>query len=167
MTPISEQHHRRTHASGGPIVTPPADSPARTILVVCLGNHCRSPLAAAILTHRGGNVVDVRSAGLHPSRHVGRPAHPLMIRAAGALGYDLTDHRGVALTPELLAWADTILAMDQAVFDQLQHRATPADRSKIRTYLPGADVPDPWGQEAAEFAACAALIDLGAARHVA
>jgi protein-tyrosine phosphatase len=37
---------------------------SRKILVVCLGNHCRSPLAAAVLVHRGAGAVDVRSAGL-------------------------------------------------------------------------------------------------------
>jgi protein-tyrosine phosphatase len=90
-----------------------------------------------------------------------------MITVAEALGYDLSDHRGVALTPELLAWADSILAMDQAVFEQLQLRAAAADRPKIRLYLTGADVPDPWGKDAADFADCAALIDQGADQHIA
>jgi protein-tyrosine phosphatase len=148
-------------------VTQPAARTARKILVVCLGNHCRSPLAAAILTRRGGPAVDVRSAGLHPRRHIDRPAHPLMITAAAELGYDLTDHRGAALTPELLTWADAILAMDQAVIAELQQRAGPADRPKIQLYLTGVDVPDPWGKEAADFADCAALIEHGTSQHIA
>lgn len=86
---------------------PPA-SPARRILVVCLGNHCRSPLAAAILTHRGGPAVAVCSAALHAGHLAGQPAHSLMIEAARTLGYDLTSHRGVQLTAEMLHWADTI-----------------------------------------------------------
>ena len=143
----------------------PSTPPGRRILVVCLGNHCRSPLAAAIIARRGGDAVDVRSAGLHPRRHVGQPAHALMITAAHTLGYDLTSHRGVALTTELIAWADLILAMDQAVLEQLEQRTEPADRAKVRLYLPGADVPDPWGKEAADFTACAALIDQGADQH--
>jgi len=89
-----------------------------------------------------------------------------MITAAQTLGYDLTDHRGVALTPELLAWADSVLAMDQAVFEQLHQRADPADRPKIRLYLTGGDVPDPWGKDAADFADCATLIDRGASQHL-
>ncbi|NBE85371.1 low molecular weight phosphatase family protein [Micromonospora rubida] len=41
------------------------------------------------------------------------------------------------------------------------------DRPKIRHYLTDADVPDPWGKEAADFADCAALIDYGADQHIA
>ena len=90
-----------------------------------------------------------------------------MITAAADLGYDLTAHRGVALTPELLTWADTILAMDHAVLDQLHQQADPADRLKIRLYLDGADVPDPWDKPATAFAECAALILQGADQHLA
>lgn len=144
----------------------PSTTPAaRRILVVCLGNHCRSPLAAAVLACRGASAVEVRSAGLTP-HHVDRLAHPLMVAAANELGYDLTDHRGVQLTTDLLAWADLTLAMDQAIADQLQQRAAPADQPKIHTYLTGADVPDPWGKTATDFAACAALIDAGAEKHL-
>lgn len=137
----------------------------RNLLVVCLGNHCRSPLAAAVLARRGAAAVDVRSAGLHPHRHVDRPAHPLMIAAAANLGYDLTGHLGAALTPDLIAWAGLILAMDRTILAEL-HRRAAADRSKIRLYLDNADVPDPWGKEPEDFAACAALIDHGAGQHL-
>ncbi|MEV4703782.1 hypothetical protein [Actinoplanes sp. NPDC049316] len=90
---------------------PSTTSAARRILVVCLGNHCRSPLAAAVLARRGGSAVEVHSAGQAP-QHVDRPAHPLMVAAAREIGYDLTDDRGVQLTADLLGWADLILAMD-------------------------------------------------------
>lgn len=137
---------------------------ARRILVVCLGNHCRSPIAAAVLARRGGSAVDVRSAGL-VGHHAGRPAHALMVAAAGDLGYDLTGHRGVQVTPDLLGWAELVLAMDQAVAEQLQHQAGATAQPETRLYLSGADVPDPWGKTAAEFASCAVLIDAGAAEH--
>jgi protein-tyrosine phosphatase len=148
-------------------VTQRTTSKRRKILVVCLGNHCRSPLAAAILARRGKATVIVRSAGLHPRRHVDRPPHPLMITAARELGYDITGHRGVALTPQLLAWADLILAMDQAVLEELQRRADADGRPKIRLYLTGTDVPDPWGKELTAFTDCATLIEQGAAQHLA
>ncbi|GAB1646871.1 low molecular weight protein-tyrosine-phosphatase [Krasilnikovia sp. MM14-A1259] len=143
---------------------PPA-SPARRILVVCLGNHCRSPLAAAILAHRGGPSVAVRSAALHAGRLAGQPAHPLMVEAGAARGYDLTGHRGVQLTDDMLRWADTVLAMDRTILDHLQARN--GDRRKLRLYLPHADVPDPWGKTPADFVACAALIAHGADQHLA
>ncbi|WP_199729576.1 low molecular weight protein-tyrosine-phosphatase [Micromonospora sp. M71_S20] len=136
-------------------------------MVVCLGNHCRSPLAAAILATRGGDAVVVRSAALHAGRLVDQPAHPLMIEAATALGYDLTDHRGVQLTAAMLHWADTILAMDQSILTRLREQAHPDDQLKLRLYLPDADVPDPWEKTAADFTACAQLIDQGADQHLA
>jgi protein-tyrosine phosphatase len=145
---------------------PPA-SPARRILVVCLGNHCRSPLAAAVLAHRGGTAVTVRSAALHAGHLAGQPAHPLMIKVGTALGYDLTGHRGVQLTAALLQWADTVLAMDRSILEKLQKQAHPGDLPKLRLYLAQADVPDPWGKTQADFAASAALIDHGADQHLA
>ncbi|MFJ6380827.1 low molecular weight phosphatase family protein [Kitasatospora sp. NPDC092039] len=87
-------------------------SPARRkVLVICKGNHCRSPIAALIIAERSGGALDVRSAGIRDWR-VGKPAHPLMIQAAAGFGYDLTDHRGAFLDEEQLDWADDLLAVD-------------------------------------------------------
>ena len=144
----------------------PTTPPARRILVVCLGNHCRSPLAATILAHRGGATVEVRSAALHAGRLADQPAHPLMVAAATALGYDLTAHRGVQLTPHMLTWADTIIAMDRSILARLHQDARPQDQHKLCLYLPDADVPDPWEKTAADFTACASLIANGADRHL-
>ena len=129
------------------------------LLVVCLGNHCRSPLGAAALARHGART---RSAGLR-DRRVGRPAHPDMVTAAADLGYDLADHRGVQVTADLVAWADTVLAMDQAVLDELATGTDPDQHHKLRLYLPGRDVPDPWGRPPHVFADVARLIDTWAA----
>jgi protein-tyrosine phosphatase len=90
-----------------------------------------------------------------------------MITDAAELGYDLTGHRGAALTPALLAWADLILAMDQAVLDELHRRADAGDRPKSGSTLTDTDVPDPWGKDSAAFTDCATLIAQGAAQHLA
>jgi protein-tyrosine-phosphatase len=79
-----------------------ADS--RRVLVVCLGNHCRSSLGAAALARHGPPGMEVRSAGL-AGKHQGRPAHPAMIQAAAALGYDLAGHLGAQVTAQMLDWA--------------------------------------------------------------
>ncbi|MFG2847384.1 hypothetical protein ACGF12_30065, partial [Kitasatospora sp. NPDC048296] len=63
----------------------------RKVLVICKGNHCRSPIAALIIAERSAGALDVRSAGTR-NWHVNKPAHPLMIEAAAAFGYDLTSH---------------------------------------------------------------------------
>jgi ArsR family transcriptional regulator, arsenate/arsenite/antimonite-responsive transcriptional repressor / arsenate reductase (thioredoxin) len=61
---------------------PAAGAPTR-VLFLCTHNSARSQIAEAILRHRAGAAVDVRSAGSHPS-HV----HPLALRTLGELGID-------------------------------------------------------------------------------
>jgi protein-tyrosine phosphatase len=134
---------------------------ARRILVVCLGNWCRSPMAAAAIARHGGPRVEVKSAGL-AGKHAGQPAHPAIITAAAALGYDLNGHRAQQVSNELLGWADMILAMDTSVLASLQDLLTGQDPSGLRLYLPGQDVPDPLGHSEEVFAACAAMIEAGA-----
>jgi len=86
------------------------------LLVVCLGNICRSPAAEGILRlaiDRSGyrDTIEVESAGT-ASLHCGRPADPRMKLAAGQRGYHL---EGTArqLVHEDLRKFDLILAMDR------------------------------------------------------
>ncbi|HUY52451.1 MAG TPA: low molecular weight protein-tyrosine-phosphatase [Streptosporangiaceae bacterium] len=131
---------------------------SRRVLVVCLGNHCRSPLAAAALARHGPPGTEVRSAGL-AGKHQGRPAHPAMIEAAAVLGYDLAGHLGAQVTSQMLDWADLVLAMDSAVLAELRRLAGDRASPELRLYLEGRDVPDPWGKDACAFTACARLIE--------
>ncbi|MEU8349122.1 low molecular weight phosphotyrosine protein phosphatase [Streptomyces sp. NPDC048845] len=137
----------------------------RRLLTVCLGNHCRSPLAALVLAELGGAAVEVRSAGTR-DKWTGHPAHEQMVTAAAAVGYDLTPHRGVHLTPALLKWADTVLAMDTGNLTDLHALADEATVPKLGLYLGDRDVPDPWGKEPEAFADVVRLIEGGAPRHL-
>ncbi|MFJ8142680.1 low molecular weight protein-tyrosine-phosphatase [Streptomyces sp. NPDC096013] len=137
----------------------------RRVLVVCLGNICRSPLGGAVLARWGGTSVEVRTAGLR-DKWTGHGAHPMMTTAAAARGYDLSAHRGRRVDRDLIGWADTVLAMDRAVLAALQDLAAPPDLPKLRLYLDGQDVPDPYGGDADAFAEVVALVEAGAARHV-
>ncbi|MFE7528253.1 low molecular weight phosphotyrosine protein phosphatase [Kitasatospora sp. NPDC057542] len=136
------------------------------ILVVCLGNHNRSPLAAAVLAHIGGEKVEVRSAGLR-ERHVGGPAHSNAIRAAEGAGYDIRDHRAVKVNRRMLDWADAVLAMDRVVLAELKTMTdgTPA-AGKVDLYISGEDVPDPWESDYTAYQVCVDTIQAGAVRHV-
>ncbi|MFI0817088.1 low molecular weight phosphotyrosine protein phosphatase [Streptomyces sp. NPDC021098] len=125
----------------------------------------RSPLAARVLAELGGPAVEVRSAGTR-DKWVGHPAHTGMVTAAAAAGYDLTAHRGVHLTPGLLDWADTVLAMDTGNLAALRALADEETVPKIGLYLEDRDVPDPWGKEPKAFAAVVRLIEDGAPRHL-
>ncbi|WP_374116637.1 arsenate reductase/protein-tyrosine-phosphatase family protein [Streptomyces gilvus] len=69
--------------------------------------------------------------------------------AATACGYDLSAHRGLQITADLIARADSILAMDGAVNNALQDRAAASKLPRQRLCLNGqdADVPDPYGSD--------------------
>jgi protein-tyrosine phosphatase len=82
-----------------------------------------------------------------------------MIQAAAALGYDLAGHLGAQVTDWMLDWADLVLAMDSAVLAELRALAGDRARPELRLYAEGRDVPDPWGQDADAFSACAQLIE--------
>ncbi|MFJ2778557.1 low molecular weight phosphatase family protein [Kitasatospora sp. NPDC087315] len=120
----------------------------KRVLVVCKGNHCRSPIAALIIAERSGGALDVRSAGTR-DWHVGKPAHPLMIEAASAFGYDLTGHRGRFLDEGLLGWADDVIAVDDETALAVEAVVGPDRPVRIL----GSGITDPWGGGPEDFAA--------------
>lgn len=83
------------------------------LLFVCSGNTCRSPLAEAIAGHavqeRGWTHVAVASAGTGAA--AGAPASENSVLVGAEHGLDLAGHRSRPLDPELVHWADLILAM--------------------------------------------------------
>lgn len=123
--------------------TPWCSQPSPTCtLTVCKGGRCCAPLAAAVLAQQGGSAVETRAAAIR-NWHIGEGAHPVMVEVAARHGYDLSGYRGVQVSPDLLAWADTVLAMDSAVLDALREIAGQDSTGKLRLYLDGRDVPDP------------------------
>jgi low molecular weight protein-tyrosine phosphatase len=83
-----------------------------SLLVICHGNICRSPFAAAVLRSAlSGNGVRVDSAGFIGP---GRPSPPEALAAAARYGVDLSGHRSQALTADSVRAADLIIVMDTA-----------------------------------------------------
>jgi protein-tyrosine phosphatase len=87
-----------------------------SILVVCTGNVCRSPIAegmlrAALVRRVGDDAPDVRSAGTIGWEGTG--AMPESIEAAAERGLDISSHIARRLVPAFLDHADLIIAMAQ------------------------------------------------------
>lgn len=87
--------------------------PPLGILVVCVGNLCRSPLAAAVLQARLGPEYAVTSAGLLAAE--GQPMDPGAAAEATRLGLDVSAFRTRRLTPEMLRQADLVLAATREI----------------------------------------------------
>ena len=83
----------------------------KTILFVCTGNVCRSPMAEGIFRQavRGRGDFRVCSAGLGAPE--GQPPSPFAAQAVKELGIDISAGRSQTLTPELVHQADYIFGM--------------------------------------------------------
>lgn len=123
------------------------------ILMVCLGNICRSPLAEGILQHKAsesGLNWQVESAGTE-SYHIGKPPHHLSQKVAKLNGINICDQRARRFVKEDFDRYDKIYAMSEDVLAEIKHMAREKfDPLKIDLLLneiyPGEklSVPDPW-----------------------
>lgn len=135
--------------------------PAPTsILFVCLGNICRSPLAEGVFaeTARAAgreSVFLLDSAGTG-AWHVGSPPDPRSIEIAARNGIDISAQRARRVAPDDFQRFDLILGMDSSNVADLQIHA-PGARGRIHLFLDYAarlakDVPDPYYGGADGFA---------------
>lgn len=123
------------------------------ILMVCLGNICRSPLAEGILRHKikeHGLDWEVDSAGTG-NWHVGQPPDARSIQTARNYGLDITTQRARQFIGKDLDRYDLILAMDTSNYQNILRLAqTEEHRKKVRLILNyvypdrNQSVPDPY-----------------------
>jgi protein-tyrosine phosphatase len=131
-----------------------------TILFVCSGNTCRSPMAEAITRHilseklrvpeddlekKGLQVVSAGAMAMPGSR-----ATPAAVDAVRELGGDLTRHRSRPLTVELIHQADMIFTMGQAHARAVMS-LVPSASEKVATLDPQGDIDDPIGGDVALY----------------
>jgi protein-tyrosine phosphatase len=132
------------------------------VLFVCVGNICRSPMAAALLEQRLSNRFPavVQSAGV--AALVGEPAEPLAVTLMKERRIDLSGHRARQLTAEMASASDLILVMEEA-HQRAVERIFPAGRGRIHRLgrFGGFDVPDPYRLPRAAFEHSLALIERG------
>lgn len=123
------------------------------ILMVCLGNICRSPLAEGIMRQKieaHGLPWTVDSAGTS-SWHIGQAPDNRSIEVAKKYGIDITRQRGRQIEAKDLEVFDFIYAMDTNNLKEiLKLASTPALQSKVKLILHEAgdtdikNVPDPY-----------------------
>ncbi|WP_233838328.1 low molecular weight protein-tyrosine-phosphatase [Paraburkholderia sp. ZP32-5] len=129
----------------------------QSLLVVCIGNICRSPMAEGILRARLRDV-RVESAGL--GALIGHPADAHACELMRERGITIDDHRARPLTAPLCTRSDVIFVMDAKQKQSVVNRY-PVTRGKVFRLgeFVDQDIFDPYGGDRADFQACLGLID--------
>lgn len=119
------------------------------VLMVCLGNICRSPLAEGILQNNLGETYFVDSAGTL-DYHKGKGPDERSVLVAKQNGIDISKQKSRPISSEDLDKFDYIFCMDHNNYeDVLAMAKNEQHRGKIHLYLEFAecgkkDVPDPY-----------------------
>lgn len=142
-----------------------------SVLFVCMGNICRSPMAQGVFLQR------VREAGLEGrvsadsagtiDDHEGERPDARALEAARRRGVDIADLRARGLRPEDCRRFDLIVAMDRGNLNRLRRAC--GDGRDVRLLLdfapgrPEREVPDPYSGGPDAFEVVLDLIEAGTA----
>lgn len=124
------------------------------VLMVCMGNICRSPTAEAVFRQQIADAglaehIQVASAGTH-NYHPGKPADARSARHAAQRGVDLSAHKARQLVDDDFQTMDMILVMDWDNLALTQAMCPPEHLAKVRRLMEFARstqatvVPDPY-----------------------
>ncbi|MDQ6982484.1 MAG: low molecular weight protein-tyrosine-phosphatase [Mariprofundus sp.] len=132
----------------------------KSILVVCVGNICRSPMAEALLRSHAPESVRVESAGI--GALVGEAADPSALRLMQERSIDISAHRARQFTPEMARRNDLILVMEDG---HRQHIHSIAAEARGKVHMIGKwgdmEIPDPYKKSPEYFEYVLGLIEQG------
>lgn len=136
------------------------------VLVVCLGNYCRSPVAEGLLRAKLAELgleaaVGVESAGTS-AYYAGRPAHKHARREAMRRGIDIRAHRARGLDAVNLPAYDLVVAVDERTRRELSS-VDPKRLVLLGSFGRGGDIADPNGCGPGVFAETHDAIDTACA----
>ncbi len=144
---------------------------ATGILMVCLGNICRSPTAEGVLRLRLEEAglssrarVDSAATG---SSHIGRPPDERAIACAAKHGVDISALRARRLALDDFDEFDTILCADRTILHEARMRKPRTSHAQVELLLEWSgvgkkDVPDPYYGNARDFEQAFKLVDAAA-----
>jgi protein-tyrosine phosphatase len=147
-------------------------TPTMKLLLVCMGNVCRSRMAQVVTRHLARQAglarhLQIDSAGTHAG-HDGEASDPRADVVLSGRGYPLPAHRSRQITAVDFARYDLILAMDQTNLNNLLLICPPEHQHKLRLFLAQAqgldvsDVPDPYYGDIQGFERVLDLCEAGA-----
>lgn len=138
-----------------------------TMLLVCSGNTCRSPMAEVIARKeladaKGLSVDQLDNAGIRvlsagTTAASGMPATEQAMQVMSQMGLDLSGHRSRSLSAEMIRDADVVYCMTES------HRQdvlslVPDAKHKVELLDGAGDIADPFGSDVTTYARCAEVI---------
>jgi protein-tyrosine phosphatase len=133
------------------------------ILIVCVGNICRSPMGEALLKHyakQNDLPIEVSSAGI--GALVGHPADSKVQEILMEQGINCSEHRARQLTAEILADAELVLVMESGHRREIE-RNFPSACGKVHLLgkWSNLEIPDPYKKSKEFFQETHRLIKQG------
>ncbi|MBW7674037.1 low molecular weight protein-tyrosine-phosphatase [Chryseobacterium chendengshani] len=135
------------------------------ILIVCLGNICRSPLTEGILKSKLSENFFVDSVGTI-SMHEGETPDKRAVQTAANHGIDISKQKSRPIRISDLDYFDKIYCMDLKNYeDVISMTQSEEQRQKVRLFLEEAgnhqniEVPDPYWGEMSDFENVFQLLD--------
>jgi protein-tyrosine phosphatase len=130
------------------------------VMMVCVGNICRSTMAEVLLKHQQPQL-KVFSSGI--GALVGKPADPISVELMEEKGIDLSQHCAQQINSVLVSASDLILTMEQKHVEAIQSKY-PEARGKVHLigkWIDNQEVPDPYKKNKQAFESALALIESG------